>query len=223
MTGMKQWLGFLYIVLWSAMGAQSAWAETTAVDMDRFGVVRLGGMIGANIARFGGEDAETELVAHTNRIGFAVNGFASLDLHRYLTFKSGVVYSDQGARLALRGEDQGSVDLAYLHIPVLLQVRAPIEGRITPYAVFGPALGILVSAVIHTNRGNTDDIKDDLPSLDVGLIFGLGASMDVSSSGALVIEAQHIMGMRSLYADDNEDIKNRVWTLSLGYQHRFGG
>jgi hypothetical protein len=84
------------------------------------------------------------------------------------------------------------------------------------------ALADTAASPVHTNLGNTDDIKDELPSLEMGLIGGLGASMNISESGAMILEARHTMGLRSLYAHQDEDIKNRVWTFSLGYQHRFG-
>jgi hypothetical protein len=82
---------------------------------------------------------------------------------------------------------------------------------------------VLLSAVVNSNQGGSADVKDDMTSLDVGIVIGLGTSFDISTSGAIVAEARYTMGMSSIDATEEDyDIKNRLWTFSLGYQHRFG-
>jgi hypothetical protein len=176
-----------------------------------------------NLSDFGGRDAGNDIVASTNRVGFAISGSANLDIHRYIAIDAGLIYSDQGARLSINGEDRGSSDLSYFHIPVLLQARAPLRRRVVPYGVFGPALGILLSAEVNSNEGTTADIKEQLKSIDIALVFGLGTSFAVYRNAAVLLEARYMMSLISMDATErDEDIKNRVWTFSLGYQHRFG-
>jgi hypothetical protein len=219
----KLWLGISWVVVWLGLSMTSVRADTPTSEPTQPGSFGLSGSLGMNLSDFGGRDAGNDIVASTTRVGFAVSGSANFDIHRHFTIAAGLIYSDQGARLSINGEDRGSSDMSYLHIPVLLQVQAPLRGRVVPYSVLGPALGILLSAEVNSNQGTTADIKDQLKSIDMALVFGLGTSFAMHRNAAIILEARYMMSLISMDATErDEDIKNRVWTFSLGYQHRFG-
>ncbi len=64
----------------------------------------------------------------------------------------------------------------------------------------------------------TRDIDDEIYSMDVGLVGGLGVEF-----GRALIEARYTHGLRHINTDDNGDedrIKNRVFSVMVGFRFR---
>jgi hypothetical protein len=65
-------------------------------------------------------------------------------------------------------------------------------------------------------------LDEELKGMDIGMIFGAGATWRHSRSGALVIETRYDLGLSSIDKDAGDDIKTRAFTFMLGYQWALG-
>lgn len=81
-------------------------------------------------------------------------------------------------------------------------------------------MGVLLTSEIEDRDGIKVDIKDDTTFLDVGIIAGVGAAIDLSLNGAIVMEVQYEWGMRQVSQGGQLDIKNRAFTFMIGYEFR---
>lgn len=148
-----------------------------------------------------------------------------------------LLYSLEGAKAEMdfrEGEfffsSEEKIRLGYINLPVMVKYYA------TPALSFeaGPQMGFLLSAEseyelssnfegFEIDESGTEDIKDELKKISLGLNFGLG--YDISSS--LFVQARYHLGLSDIsdyddqdddFEGDFEEIKNQSFQLSLGYK-----
>ncbi len=162
---------------------------------------------GVNYATLSGDDVEDA----EWKLGFAAGAVAAFDVMDMLVIQPEVLYSMKGA------ESEGeSFDLTYIDIPVLLKYAIPMEGMVAPNLFVGPLLGILLSA-----DAAGEDVKDQLKSMDYGVVFGAGVDFDLGT-GKVTIDARYNLGLASI--DDSGadwDIKNSGMSAYVGYLFGF--
>lgn len=122
-----------------------------------------------------------------------------------------LLYNSVGSKFDLFGSEAVQ-KLDYLTVPILL--------RYNPVPVFnihaGPQFGFLLSAKAEAD-GDSEDIKDNLKGLDLGLGFGAGVDLPMG----LGISARYVLGLSDIGEEvDGEDasVKNNVIQLSLSYK-----
>jgi hypothetical protein len=213
---------------WFAVEAPYAWADTGYPATTTAGnkAVYLGAKVGPNLATYGGEHADGEIIQSNNKLAFEVGGYVGLKLHPSLLVASEIALASRGTRIVINGEDVGSDDLKYLQIPVFVQAVLPFESKIQPYALVGAAFGILLSAMEESNQGNSTDIKDKFTSTDLSLLLGIGTHLEIGSRGAIILEARYMGGLRDVFDEDiplDIELKNRAFSVLVGYQYRFSG
>lgn len=180
----------------------------------------IGGKAGLSLATYGGEDADHELVESTNTYGLVIGGFASISFHHLAAVQPEFIFATKGSDVEAGGVYSGGFNLSYLEIPVMARVGIPLRGLIKPYILAGPQLSILLSSEIEEADGQTSDAKDDTHGVDVGLILGAGAAINVSSlGGAMLIEARYDWGLRKVYPDGPFDLQTRTISFLIGYQY----
>lgn len=107
----------------------------------------------------------------------------------------------------------------YLHIPVLLKARLAQKGKFVPFAIAGPALGILLSAKNnHYLNGEFDSgvsVKEWHKSVDFGVDFGLGAEMMMNTL-KLSLELRYYLGLLDASADELHTLKNNSLMIAIG-------
>jgi hypothetical protein len=163
---------------------------------------------GLNISSAYGDDAEDAEI----KVGGAFGAFANYVINDYVAVQPELLFSMKGAKGEEAGEDV-TLSLNYLEIPILAKVSMPMEGKITPSLLIGPAIGILLTADIEDV-----DVKDTTKSVDIGLAVGAAVGMEELGPGTASVDAVFTLGMMSTDDSDLEkSIKNWVISVMFGY------
>ena len=163
--------------------------------------VKFGAKAGLNISSLNGDVEGVKSL-----VGFHVGGFAQVPLAAKFTFQPEVVYSAQGAK-----EDggDGKINLGYINVPLMFKYAIAEKFNVEA----GPQIGLLVSAKEKYN-GNSDDIKDQLNSVDFSI--GLGASYDFTQN--LSADVRYNAGVSNIAKESDSKIRNGVFQIGLGYK-----
>ncbi|MES2812078.1 MAG: porin family protein [Bacteroidota bacterium] len=162
---------------------------------------KFGVKAGLNMADWGGDDAD----GLDSKVSFHVGGFAEIKLSDKFAFQPELLYSAQGAKA-----DGGSYDVNYLNIPLMAKYFATEKFSIEA----GPQVGFLMSAKANPDSGDSVDIKDELKSTDFGFNLGLGYNFTENLSAGL----RYNLGLSQVIDADDVDVKNNVFSLSVGYK-----
>ena len=121
---------------------------------------------------------------------------------------------EKGAANVLRRDDV--VRLTYVEVPILLHLDVLQRHRNAVFLLAGPSIAFLLRASYEAD-GMTEDIKNDLSHVDVGLHVGAGVEL-----GHIVFDARYGWGMRTVFHDGDTggSFKNR--TFSVKASIRFG-
>jgi hypothetical protein len=150
------------------------------------------------------------------RPGLHAGVFAVIMLNEKFGIQPEVLYSMQGSKLDLSGND-GKFKFDYINIPVLF--RYNITDMISVHA--GPQFGILASAKVEEEDGDETDIKDQAKGMD----FGMAGGAEVVLPAGLGFGARYVIGLTNI-VDDQPDVdetwKNRSFQVYAFYRI-FGG
>lgn len=160
---------------------------------------KLGIRAGLNIAGLSWDPALPSGVDNSSRIGFKFGAMAEMGFIPMFALQIEPMYVQKGGKLSLPGQEITN-KLTYLDIPILLKLKLPVPGPVTPYAFAGPSIGILLSASSETG-GQDTDIKDQLSSTDFGLDFGAGVAFDVAPLVSLMLDARYSLGLSDIFGD----------------------
>lgn len=148
-------------------------------------------------------------IAPSTRFSFQVEGLFS---------EKGVKFEAPGFGLDVSLD----VRVRYIEIPVLARADFGASGSaVRAFVVGGAAPAFKLSArakAVAEGEEQRRDIDDDIYSLDVGLVGGLGLEF-----GRALIEARYTHGLRHINTDDNGEgdrIKNRVFSVTVGFRLR---
>lgn len=151
------------------------------------------------------------------RIAYHVGAVVEIGFSDKFSVQPELLYSSVGCKVnasEIARESAPSSDINYianyLSIPVLAKYYVA-EG----FSVeLGPQLSILMGAKA-SNDDDSEDIKDELESIDFGA--GIGASYKMENG--LFLNARYIYGLSNVIKDfGDETAKNNVFQFSLGYK-----
>lgn len=175
---------------------------------------------GVNMATYEGTDANITGITKSAKMGMGAGAFVCLDLIA-LKIQPEVLFSQKGAKYEASGVSY-TQSLSYVEFPVLLKLS--FGKIIVPSVYAGPALGMLMSAKQTGEVAGisiSGDIKDDLQSSDLGLVFGAEVKLPVKLS----VEARYNMGLKTIAKEYTNalgqtvkpDVKNSTVSVMLGY------
>ncbi len=160
-----------------------------------------------------------------SRTSFHMGGLVEIPITESFSIQPELLYSSQGSQLKESEEFMGErvsyevkYKLDYISVPIMAKYYV-IDGL---GIEAGPQFGILVSAKgdyeisgLGMSESGTEDIKDELKKLDIGL--GLGASYRLDMG--VFFGARYVLGLTGISDSGDEDatIKNNVFQLSVGY------
>ena len=162
---------------------------------------KFGVKAGLNMADWSGEDAD----GIDSRVSFHVGGFAEIKLADKFALQPELLYSSQGGKA-----DGGTYNVDYINIPVMAKFYVIEKLSIEA----GPQVGFLVSAKAKPDSGDDIDIKDELKSTDFGINAGASYNFTENLSAGL----RYNLGLSQVVDADGADIKNNVFSLSVGYK-----
>jgi len=162
---------------------------------------------------------------------FSVGAFlSSFFIKNQLGIQPEIHYAVKGFDVVeedLGQEISSKYKISYIEIPVLIAYRFPLKGRLTPGLVLGPYLGFVHNVIeVQTAFGNTEkrELDDNLKKTDFGLVFGANVRYRFGSMNVL-LSARYNLGFVNISRNimevsydfrDNDTIKNRALTISLG-------
>jgi hypothetical protein len=142
------------------------------------------------------------------RTGLVVGLFGVVPVNDLFAFQPEVLFSQQGAKVE-DGSDEGKIKLDFLQVPLL--ARFKLGSNSPAHLLVGPSFGFRTKAEVESN-GETEDIKDDVERMDVGLVTGVAVN-----AGPAVVDARYTWGLRNLdKSDDPGNVKSRVFSVSVG-------
>lgn len=179
---------------------------------------KFGAKVALNIASLTGDVEDA-----SSLVGFQIGGFAEFKISDKFAIQPELMYSAQGGK---ESYSEGGVSieseakLSYLNIPVMAKFYAAPKFSLE----FGPQIGFLLSAKgDYTLSGGgesiseSEDIKDDLESVDFGLNFGAGYDFTENLSAGL----RYNLGLSNVAKTEagyDSEIKNSVFSISVGYK-----
>ena len=204
------------------------------------GLTGFGATVGLNLANIGVGDATKDELGSdpAMKFGFALGGFATLDLGLPVLIRPEVIFSQKGYRTEVSVTEggitidlKGTFRLNYLDINALAvysisdQISIFAGPSISPYlngkgklevdiSIEGdadPILQAIVDALEEELTGEEDIESDDMNGMDFGLIVGAWYNL-----GRITIEARYSLGLKKAI-DEDFDAKNRVIQIMVGY------
>jgi long-subunit fatty acid transport protein len=179
---------------------------------------KFGAKVALNIASVTGDVEDA-----SSLVGFQIGGFAEFKISDKFAIQPELMYSAQGVKESYSEVGYSfkyESKLAYLNIPVMAKFYATPKFSLE----FGPQIGFLLSAkadYTETLEGvslsESEDIKDNLESVDFGLNFGAGYDFTENLTAGL----RYNLGLSNVAktdTGDNSKIHNSVFSLSLGYK-----
>jgi hypothetical protein len=125
-----------------------------------------------------------------------------------------LLYSVKGEQRKENDDSDYKLNLSYIDVPVLLRVDA--EGL---FFEAGPQLGILAAAKFKSDD-DSDDIKDDLNTVDFGYVAGVGYQLE----GGFNLGLRYNGGITNIPKEEEDGqikARNSAFQFYVGY--RFGG
>lgn len=179
---------------------------------------KFGAKVALNIASLTGDVEDA-----SSLVGFQIGGFVEFKISDKFAIQPELMYSAQGVKQSY-SEAGYSYDsdykLSYLNVPVMAKFYATPKFSLE----FGPQIGFLLSAKAdYTGTGGgvtiseSEDIKDNLESVDFGLNFGAGYDFTENLTAGL----RYNLGLSNVAKTedgDDEEIKNSVFSISVGYK-----
>lgn len=163
--------------------------------------VKFGAKAGLNLADWSGDDADDV----DSRVAFHVGGFAEIKLTDKFAVQPELLYSSQGAK-----GTGATAHVDYINVPIMAKFYATDKFSIEA----GPQVGFLVSAKVKPDEGEDQDVKDQLKSTDFGANIGLGYYFTDNISAGV----RYNLGLSQVLDADNTDVKNTVFSFSVGYR-----
>lgn len=166
--------------------------------------IKFGVKGGLNIANLSDDDNKADAIAD-----FHLGAFAQFGINNILSFQPELVYSRQGAK-----NKDGNISLTYnfdyINIPLLL--RAKMFNTDKFHIMAGPQIGILTKAEGTLDNGSTEitnDIKDNLKSIDFSLALGL----EYNIVEKVAINTRYNIGLSNISDVDDAELFSNVFQI----------
>lgn len=186
---------FLSIVLLSLFACSSLFAQVSG-----------GARVGANVSNLK-YDGDGYSESDNSKIGLLLGLYLTYMLTDNVGIQPELFYSSMGAKDS--DDSDYKTKLGYMALPILLRYNFNEQFS----AFFGPQISFLLSA--KYGDSDTEDIKEFLKGLDLGLVLGIGAEFGQINAGL-----RYLFGLSNIYDDsgDGYKIKSSAFQIVLGYR-----
>lgn len=183
--------------------------------------VKFGVKTGLNLANLTGNDTD-DLKTRTS---FHFGGLAEIMISDKFSLQPELLYASQGSKMeyeSMYSVEESTIKLDYLNLP--LMAKYYIDDRLS--LEFGPQIGLLLNAEIESeftdkedpsfNDSETVDVTDEFKTLDIGVNFGIGYSLE----SGLSFGARYNLGLLNILDIDDSgsnDLKNSIFSFSIAY------
>jgi hypothetical protein len=173
---------------------------------------------------------------------FGFGGFVEYPISPMFALQFNAIYNMKGVKttgdidaniggINITGSIENITKLTYLSFPILGKLGFGQNGSAQPYLIFGPEVGILLSAKNVTKveaeamgQSASDeeevDLKDGTESLEIAINFGAGITIPMGNI-SLFVDGMYSLGLTNIIKDSDQSVKNNVIYINLGLI--FGG
>jgi len=160
-------------------------------------------------------DLETDEIKMDRRTGFVGGLFMIWPGNSRAALQVEALFSQKGSKLSEDGFS-GKLKIDYLDVPVLVRLSSGSPNRTSFHVIGGPSVGFKLRARATDDLaedGSSEDISDDVKSIDFGLVAGVGVDM-----GRITVDARQAWGLSNINDDpeDDEKVKTRTFSVMLG-------
>jgi hypothetical protein len=187
---------------------------------------------GLNIANLRFSDDELEL--EDSRKAAEFGAFAHFPVNEHFAVQPEALYTMKGDEESVSGSydlDGEIIDLdgtvciesSYFEMPVLARFTPIPDARVRPVLLAGPAIAVNLStdAVVSGESNGTsvdvsDDISDEVKTVDLGLVLAGGLEFPVGSGGQNVgLDLRYTLGLTNASdSDEIDNVKNGAFTVA---------
>jgi hypothetical protein len=165
-----------------------------------FAQFRIGPIAGVQMTNISGDnDSENAM-----KLGAHVGGTMNLHITDHIIIEPQLMFSMKGTQND--EESDFKTNLNYIDLPI--HVKYKMENGLNFFA--GPTIGFLLSAKFD-NGEDTEDIKDNMKSLDMGIDLGLGYEFQ----SGLGLALKYNIGVANISDIEDFEAKNSAIALSL--------
>jgi len=153
----------------------------------------------------------------------------------------GYDFNFPGVLLTIVTTAEQKYTINYLDIPVLVKFLVPLQGRVKPAFFMGPSFNMLLSSKMNqvidssffdstgitvikapVSIDSTMDRKSSSKPLDVGLVVGASAEMEMGP-GDVVVDVRYSFGLSDIYKKDSwlASLQNTHFAIMVGYNYKF--
>lgn len=187
--------------------------------------VKLGIKAGLNIANLKMDESE---LSSSTKTGFTAGLMAEIPLAKSFSLQPELLYSQQGVKISYSDPEvensdfKSTITLNYLNIPVMLKYY--VAKGLSVQA--GPQIGILLKGnnKYHDNflgyeNSESMNLKEYTSGIDTSVNFGLGYQF----KERFYADARYNLSYSKIFKESdmnaviNNDMKNRVFQITLGY------
>ena len=185
------------------------------------GGIGFGAKAGMNYGNISGPEVEKEWI---NRMALVAGVFVSFNLNSFFAIQPEVLYSRKGPKWDGQFEGKpfkATAEFDYIDVAFLAKGLIPISANSTfRLNLFsGPYVGIKQKAKLKYEWGGEsgENELEHIKDKDFGLVFGGGFDFEIGM-GRLLVDLRYGMSLSSISKE--EEIKNKVFSVMLGYSSR---
>ena len=204
------WPGLVFLCLCLFPGTLAA--DTPQEPGRRLDV---GALVGVSSANLGGEDAESDIVERTERLGLAAGISMRIRLVTGVDVQPEVFWAMKGSGTEIRDREAADFKVNYVEIASLVRLAAPMRQPVRPYLLLGPTLGLLRGFEVEDQNGAVDDRTDRARRLDLGVLAGVGATWEVTREWQVSSDVRYDRALMSMVRSDDIELENRVFFFML--------
>ncbi len=174
----------------------------------------IGGVIDINLASIS-VDPEPSSEEYSSRLGFGIGAVVDRPLSGQIDLHTEPMFLQKGAKIEEDG-NEATFKIHYFEIPIMFRYTFESSGSVTPYAMAGPSIGLLLSAKADIKNGPEIDQKDDTKGLDFGFGFGGGVKLPKGDK-TFFAEARYVLGLTNINdVETDSEVKNRGLQVVAG-------
>ncbi len=132
--------------------------------------------------------------------GILTGLFVNFSIHHFISVQPELLYVQKNTgdiNGLLNDSDTVESAFSYIDLPVLLQLKFPVNQVFSPFITAGPYIGYLLEAE-DTINGVTEDVSEFMKDVHFGLLFGAGVAL-----GRFYIEARYDLGLANTIDEDS--------------------
>jgi len=198
-------------------------AAIVAISFGTYAQTSFGIHAGANFATMKFEDDDDDV---KSKVGLVIGALAEIDFGSSISFRPELNFIQKGYKYD-ETNFESKLSLNYIELSPNFVYNVP-AGSGKFYIGLGPSFGFGISGKYKTEIlgegeeeidvefGNDED-NDDFKSFDYGLNILAGYKLPAGLS----LTAGYNLGLGNISFDDDDDVKNRGFSIKLGYM--FGG